>query len=109
MTVKQQEPTILDSAPAPKRSVYGDQVAADLHEARERWEAASGKAEAQAPFWKDDFTTVSGMEVPHLVTPEQVADLDLAADIGLPGEFPFTRGIHPTGYRGKLWTMRQFA
>jgi methylmalonyl-CoA mutase N-terminal domain/subunit len=64
---------------------------------------------ARAPSWKGDFTTVSGMEVPDLVTPEQVADIDPRRDIGVPGEFPFTRGIHPTGYRGKLWTMRQFA
>ncbi|HEY0555927.1 MAG TPA: methylmalonyl-CoA mutase family protein [Thermoanaerobaculia bacterium] len=49
------------------------------------------------------------MEVPHLVTPEEVADVDPLATIGIPGEYPYTRGIHPTGYRGKLWTMRQFA
>src|SRR5204863_7255849 len=38
-----------------------------------------------------------------------VEDLDFSRDISFPGEFPYTRGIHPTGYRGKLWTMRQFA
>ncbi|HYL06609.1 MAG TPA: methylmalonyl-CoA mutase family protein [Thermoanaerobaculia bacterium] len=80
-----------------------------MAEARQRWEAASARAEAKSPFWKRDFTTVSGMEVPHLVTPEQIAAIDPEREIGVPGEFPFTRGIHPTGYRGKLWTMRQFA
>ncbi|HEY9422069.1 MAG TPA: methylmalonyl-CoA mutase family protein, partial [Thermoanaerobaculia bacterium] len=80
-----------------------------MAEARQRWEAAKDKAEAQAPFWKKDFTTVSGMEIPHLITPEQVADIDPNRDIGIPGEYPYTRGVHPTGYRGKLWTMRQFA
>jgi len=59
--------------------------------------------------WKKDFTTVSNMEVNPLSTPADVADLDVLRDIPLPGEFPYTRGIHPTGYRGKLWTMRQFA
>ncbi|HEY4587936.1 MAG TPA: methylmalonyl-CoA mutase family protein [Thermoanaerobaculia bacterium] len=49
------------------------------------------------------------MEVPHLVTPEQTADVDPIRTLGIPGEYPYTRGIHPTGYRGKLWTMRQFA
>ncbi|HEY4574042.1 MAG TPA: methylmalonyl-CoA mutase family protein [Thermoanaerobaculia bacterium] len=44
-----------------------------------------------------------------MVTPEQVADVDPLKTIGIPGEYPYTRGIHPTGYRGKLWTMRQFA
>jgi methylmalonyl-CoA mutase N-terminal domain/subunit len=80
-----------------------------MGEARQRWEAARARAEAKAPFWKRDFTTVSGMEVPHLVTPEQTAGIDPRREIGVPGEFPYTRGIHPTGYRGKLWTMRQFA
>ena len=52
-----------------------------------------------------DFTTVSGREVKPVYTPEDVSG-DTA---GLPGEYPFTRGIHPTMYRGRLWTMRQFA
>jgi methylmalonyl-CoA mutase N-terminal domain/subunit len=44
-----------------------------------------------------------------LYTADDVAALDYARDIGHPGEFPYVRGIHPSGYRGKLWTMRQFA
>jgi methylmalonyl-CoA mutase N-terminal domain/subunit len=55
------------------------------------------------------FTTISGRPVEELYTPESIATLDYARDIGDPGQYPFTRGIHPTGYRGKLWTMRQFA
>jgi len=49
------------------------------------------------------------MEVNPLATPSDVAGLDFDRDLAFPGEFPYTRGIHPTGYRGKLWTMRQFA
>ncbi len=59
--------------------------------------------------WKKDFTTVSGMEVNPLATPADVAGLDFERDLATPGEFPYTRGIHPSGYRGRLWTMRQFA
>ncbi|HEX2343464.1 MAG TPA: methylmalonyl-CoA mutase family protein [Vicinamibacterales bacterium] len=55
------------------------------------------------------FTTISGRRIERLYTPEDLASLDYARDLGHPGEFPYTRGIHPTGYRGKLWTMRQFA
>jgi methylmalonyl-CoA mutase N-terminal domain/subunit len=55
------------------------------------------------------FTTISGRPIERLYTPAQVASLDYTRDLGDPGEFPYTRGIHPTGYRGKLWTMRQFA
>ncbi len=54
-------------------------------------------------------TTVSGDEVAPLYTPADTADLDYQRDLGEPGRFPYTRGIHPTMYRGKLWTMRQFA
>src|SRR5579863_3778396 len=90
-------------------SHYKPAALESMGEARQRWEAARARAEAKAPAWKQDFTTVSGMEIPPLVTPEEVADLDPLRDLGVPGEAPFTRGIHPTGYRGKLWTMRQFA
>jgi methylmalonyl-CoA mutase N-terminal domain/subunit len=56
-----------------------------------------------------DFTSVSGRAVEPLYTPLDTEDLTYQGDLGVPGEFPFTRGIHPTGYRGRLWTMRQFA
>src|SRR3954451_11867842 len=55
------------------------------------------------------FTTISGIPLEPLYTPSDIGATDPAADIGVPGQFPFTRGIHPTGYRGKLWTMRMFA
>ena len=55
------------------------------------------------------FTSVSGEPVEMLYTPEEVKEINYLADIGFPGEFPYTRGIHHTGYRGKMWTMRQFA
>src|SRR5215217_8414127 len=55
------------------------------------------------------FTTISGRPIEQLYTPESVAGVDYPTDIADPGEFPYTRGIHASGYRGKLWTMRQFA
>ena len=55
------------------------------------------------------FTTISGRPIERVYTAADVAALDYARDIADPGVFPYTRGIHPTGYRGKLWTMRQFA
>jgi methylmalonyl-CoA mutase N-terminal domain/subunit len=53
-------------------------------------------------------STISGLEVEPLYSPENV-EIDYERDLGLPGEFPFTRGVYPTMYRGRLWTMRQFA
>jgi len=58
---------------------------------------------------KTSFRTVSLDEINRLYTPDDIRDVELATDIGEPGQFPYTRGIHATGYRGKLWTMRQFA
>jgi methylmalonyl-CoA mutase, N-terminal domain len=55
------------------------------------------------------FKTVSGRAIEELYTKESIAALDYGRDLGDPGQFPYTRGIHPSGYRGKLWTMRQFA
>ncbi len=72
---------------------------------RERWEVAyraAGERDA-------DFETLSGEPLKPLYTPEDVAGLDHDRDLGHPGLPPFTRGVYPTMYRGRLWTMRQFA
>jgi methylmalonyl-CoA mutase, N-terminal domain len=58
---------------------------------------------------RGSFTTISGRPINELYTPTDIASLDYARDLGNPGDFPYTRGIHANGYRGKLWTMRQFA
>jgi methylmalonyl-CoA mutase N-terminal domain/subunit len=111
MTVRD-EPRTASPVEAPKGaspSSLKAEVERRARAAREAWERARARAETVTPPWKNDWTTVSGMEVPQLVTPEQTAGIDPVVDIGLPGEFPYVRGVHPTGYRGKLWTMRQFA
>jgi methylmalonyl-CoA mutase N-terminal domain/subunit len=61
------------------------------------------------PERKHSFQGVSLEPVDRLYTPANVANIDFGNDISFPGKFPYTRGIHPTGYRGRLWTMRQFA
>ncbi len=58
---------------------------------------------------KSRFTNLSNIEIKRVYTPDDAANVDYSKEIGLPGEFPFTRGIYPTMYRGRLWTMRQFA
>ncbi len=63
----------------------------------------------KSPERAGPFTTISGRSIERLYTAEDVIGIDPGRDIGQPGEFPYTRGIHPSGYRGKLWTMRQFA
>jgi methylmalonyl-CoA mutase N-terminal domain/subunit len=91
-------------------SVYDAEDLSSIREARDRWES-----ERLAPALDRDgerrerFATVSDREVDRLYTPADVADRDYGEDIGFPGEPPYTRGVYPTMYRGRTWTMRQFA
>jgi methylmalonyl-CoA mutase N-terminal domain/subunit len=78
--------------------------------AKARWEReVAVPALAKSPERDVPFTTISGRPIERLYTPDDVAGLSYAEDLADPGVYPYTRGIHPTGYRGKLWTMRQFA
>jgi len=72
-------------------------------------EQAEQAPQTRQPERKRHFQTVSLEEVDRLYDPSNVEAIDFDQDISTPGEFPYTRGIHATGYRGKLWTMRQFA
>jgi methylmalonyl-CoA mutase, N-terminal domain len=76
---------------------------------KERWAAAFAEAEAKGQVRDADFTTISGLEVDPVYGPDDEAADERMARIGWPGEFPFTRGLYPTGYRGRGWTIRQFA
>ncbi len=67
------------------------------------------EAYAKTPEREALFETLSGEPVEPLYTPEDLAENDPDRDVGLPGEYPFTRGVYPSMYRGRLWTMRQFA
>ena len=90
---------------APADQARADQARADRDGGRDRWRRrfeAAAKRDA-------DFTTLSGLEVDPVYGPPPGAEVPGGERIGWPGEFPFTRGIHATGYRGKPWTMRQFA
>ncbi|HET9871069.1 MAG TPA: methylmalonyl-CoA mutase family protein [Propionibacteriaceae bacterium] len=75
---------------------------------RQRWEAAFAAARERGQLRDADFSTLSGMEVDPVYGPEDEADPRFER-IGWPGEFPYTRGLYPTGYRGRPWTIRQFA
>lgn len=76
---------------------------------RERWRAAFAAAQQRGQVADSDFTTLSGVEVDPVYGPDDEAADPRMERIGWPGEFPYTRGLHPTGYRGRPWTIRQFA
>ncbi|MGZ3584639.1 MAG: methylmalonyl-CoA mutase family protein, partial [Ktedonobacterales bacterium] len=81
-----------------------------IAEAHSAWEAdAVAKAVTRMPERSANITTQSGMPIKRLYTPEDVAHLDYERDLGFPGEYPYTRGVQPTMYRGRPWTMRMFA
>ena len=81
-----------------------------IEEAKKRWEETTLKQSLQKlPEKNGPYTTVSMRPVERLYTPAELSDFDFERDLSFPGEPPFTRGIHATGYRGKPWTMRQFA
>ncbi len=71
--------------------------------------AASHGEKPALPERKNDRSTASGRAIQPLYQPKDLPDFDYAKDLGFPGRYPFTRGIHPTGYRGRLWTMRMFS
>ncbi|NTW38080.1 MAG: methylmalonyl-CoA mutase family protein, partial [Syntrophobacteraceae bacterium] len=77
---------------------------------KEKWDQGSvQKTLSKAPERGKTFTSISNIPVERLYTPWDVANLDYGNDLGFPGEFPFTRGVQPTMYRGRFWTMRQYA
>jgi methylmalonyl-CoA mutase N-terminal domain/subunit len=91
-------------------TLYSPEAVAQVAEERERWEATSvAQALKRMPEPQAEITTQSGMPIKRLYTPEDSASLDYARDLGFPGEYPYTRGVQPTMYRAKPWTMRMFA
>ena len=85
-------------------------MAKNIREEFERWvKTTLNKVISKSPEREPSFKTTSHIELEHLYTPLDVADMDYCRELGFPGEFPFTRGVQPTMYRGRFWTMRQYA
>ena len=80
-----------------------------LLEALKNWSEKVEQGLSKRPERKKEFVNTSGINVDRLYTPLDQADFDYLKDLGLPGEYPFTRGVQPTMYRGRYWTMRQYA
>jgi len=90
--------------------VFSEKKIKEIREERQRWEKTTlPNWVKQCPERKKEFRNHSGMLLKGLYTPEDVKTLDYLQDLGFPGEYPFTRGLHATMYRGRLWTMRMFA
>ena len=82
---------------------------AGLRRGRDRWKKDLNQAVSKVPLRHARFSTVSNLDIEALYTPEHLKNLDSNESIGFPGQYPFTRGIQPSMYRGRLWTMRMFS
>ncbi len=90
--------------------MFSEEELEEIREALEKWEETTlQQAMADMPERQERFITTSSEPVDRLYTPLDIADMDYVRDLGLPGQYPYTRGIHPTMYRGRPWTMRMFA
>jgi methylmalonyl-CoA mutase, N-terminal domain len=94
----------------PDDPVYSREALEKVLAARESWTREElAEALSRMPRRKPAFQTDSGIPIPDVLDPATVGATDYLRDVGYPGRFPFTRGTQPTMYRGRLWTMRQFA
>ena len=91
-------------------TMFDEKEIKEVKRERARWEQTT------LPNWlkqsrerKSEFHNHSGMQIKRVYTPEDMENMDYIRDLGFPGEYPFTRGVHATMYRGRLWTMRMFS
>jgi len=90
--------------------VFEEEKLKKIGEKARVWESTTlKKVIEKVPESKQAFTTISGIPIKRVYTPVDIAKMDYAGDMGFPGEFPYIRNIYPTGYRGRIWTMRQYA
>ncbi len=81
----------------------------DFNEAKKRYEEKVKKATERFPERKESFKNSSGIEIKRVYTPEDIEGIDYLKDLNFPSEYPYTRGVQPTMYRSRFWTMRQYA
>jgi len=93
-----------------KQNVFDPRKLEEIKKQTQKWEKTTvPNSLRHHPERKNNFSTVSGIPIKRLYTPEDVKEMDYSKDLGFPGEPPFTRGLHATMYRGRFWTMRMFA
>jgi methylmalonyl-CoA mutase N-terminal domain/subunit len=88
---------------------YNKKIMDEIHEAYREWSKKLDEIFSAHPERLERFSTVSDKRIERIYTPEDVKGQDFMRDVGFPGQYPFTRGVQPSMYRGRLWTMRMFA
>ncbi|HQE19703.1 MAG TPA: methylmalonyl-CoA mutase family protein, partial [Aggregatilineales bacterium] len=93
-----------------ERTALGESLREEIAAEKARWQRETlARSLEKLPERQDEFITASGVPVERLYTPADLPDFDYLTELGFPGEYPYTRGIHATMHRGRLWTMRMFA
>jgi methylmalonyl-CoA mutase N-terminal domain/subunit len=90
-------------------SIFDQKVFDEIEEAQTKWNEELDRIFSSRPERLKRFSTVSDREIKRIYTPREVGRLDFMIDLGFPGHYPLTRGVQPSMYRGRLWTMRMFA
>jgi len=88
---------------------FNQKIFGDIEKEYDKWKEELEKTFASRPERLDRFSTVSDREIKRIYSPADIGNQDFTRDLGFPGEYPFTRGVQPSMYRGRLWTMRMFA
>ena len=88
------------------KELYNPEAIEEVAQGRKKWRDKAALSEKEG---QNTFKTLSGLTVNPLYTPEDISQMEYLRDVGFPGEMPFVRGIYPTMYRGRMWTMRQLA
>jgi methylmalonyl-CoA mutase N-terminal domain/subunit len=89
--------------------LFDKQKLKEIKQGKEKWEKEIVSKSLEKLPEKGEFTTSSNIPINRIYTPLDIADFDYLRDLGFPGEYPLTRGVYPTMYRARLWTMRQYA
>lgn len=90
--------------------IFSEETLKEIEKKTMEWESTTlKKVIEKVPESKRTFSTISGIPIKRIYTPADIANMDYAEDMGFPGEYPYIRNIYPTGYRGRIWTMRQYA
>jgi methylmalonyl-CoA mutase N-terminal domain/subunit len=90
-------------------STFNRKIMDEIREEQRKWEKELEEVFSAAPERLPKFSTISDREINRIYTPDDIKDQDFIQDIGFPGRYPYTRGVQPSMYRGRLWTMRMFA
>jgi methylmalonyl-CoA mutase N-terminal domain/subunit len=90
-------------------TLFNEDEVAKIESETNTWQKYLEEKLATAPQSRESFTTVSGSQIRELYTPTDIKDFDYGTKLGFPGQYPYTRGVQASMYRGRLWTMRMFA